>query len=230
MKKNKVLVIDVGGTHVKLMISRAKKRKFKSGPKMTPREMVSRIKSELNGWKYDAIAIGFPAPVRNGRILCEPKHLGKGWMNFNFEKALGKPVRIINDAAMQALGSYRGGRMLFLGLGTGLGSALVLPNIVLPLELGDLPYRNRQIIEDFLGKPGMAGLGPKEWERDVIRAVEQLKKSLVADYVVLGGGNAKKLKELPEGTELGHNRNAFLGGERLCQTEPRTRRPKWKII
>jgi hypothetical protein len=230
MKKKKVLVIDVGGTHVKLMISRAKKRKFKSGPKMIPREMVSRIKSELNGWKYDAIAIGFPAPVRNGRILCEPKHLGKGWMNFNFEKALGKPVRIINDAAMQALGSYCGGRMLFLGLGTGLGSALVLPNIVLPLELGDLPYRNRQIIEDFLGKPGMAELGIKEWERDVIRAVEQLKKSLIADYVTLGGGNAKKLKELPKGAELGHNRNAFLGGERLWQTEPGTRRPKWKII
>jgi len=230
MKKKKVLVIDVGGTHVKLMISRAKKQKFKSGPKMTPREMVSRVKSELNGWKYDAIAIGFPAPVRNGHILCEPKHLGKGWLKFNFEKALGKPVRIINDAAMQALGSYRGGRMLFLGLGTGLGSALVMSNMVLPLELGDLPYRNRQIIEDFLGKPGMAELGPKEWERDVIRAVEQLKKSLIADYVVLGGGNAKKLNELPKGAELGHNRNAFLGGERLWQTEPRTRRHKWKII
>lgn len=228
--KKKILVIDVGGTHVKLMISRAKKRKFKSGPKMTPREMVSQIKSELTGWKYDAISIGFPAPVRDGRILTEPKHLGKGWLRFNFEKAFGKPVRIINDAAMQALGSYRSGRMLFLGLGTGLGSALVLDNIVLPLELGDLPYRNRQIIEDYLGKPGIAELGLKEWERDVTRAVEQLKKSLIADYVVLGGGNAKKLHVLPDGTELGHNRNAFLGGERLWQTDPRTRRPKWNII
>lgn len=230
MKKRKVLVIDIGGTHVKLLISRARKRKFKSGPKMTPREMVSRIKSELNGWKYDAISIGFPSPVRNGRILTEPKHLGKGWVAFNFEKALRKPVRIINDAAMQALGSYRGGRMLFLGLGTGLGSALVLRDILLPLELGDLPYRNRRIIEDFLGKPGIAKLGPKEWQRDVIRAVEQLKKSLIADYVILGGGNAKKLKALPRGAELGHNRNAFLGGERLWQTDPHTRRPKWKII
>ena len=197
---------------------------------MTPREMVSQIKSELTGWKYDAISIGFPAPVRDGRILTEPKHLGKGWLRFNFEKAFGKPVRIINDAAMQALGSYRSGRMLFLGLGTGLGSALVLDNIVLPLELGDLPYRNRQIIEDYLGKPGIAELGLKEWERDVTRAVEQLKKSLIADYVVLGGGNAKKLHVLPDGTELGHNRNAFLGGERLWQTDPRTRRPKWNII
>jgi hypothetical protein len=230
MKKKKVLVIDIGGTHVKLLISRAKKRKFKSGPKMTPREMVSQIKSELNGWKYDAISIGFPSPVRNGRILTEPKHLGKGWVAFNFEKALRKPVRIINDAAMQALGSYRGGRMLFLGLGTGLGSALVLRNILLPLELGDLPYRNRMVIEDFLGKPGIAKLGPKEWQRNVIRAVEQLKKSLIADYVVLGGGNAKKLKALPKGAELGHNRNAFLGGERLWQTDPHTRRQKWKII
>jgi polyphosphate glucokinase len=230
MKKKKVLVIDIGGTHVKLLISRAKKRKFKSGPKMTPGEMVSQIKSELNGWKYDAISIGFPSPVRNGRILTEPKHLGKGWVAFNFEKALRKPVRIINDAAMQALGSYRGGRMLFLGLGTGLGSALVLRNILLPLELGDLPYRNRMVIEDFLGKPGIAMLGPKEWQRDVIRAVEQLKKSLIADYVVLGGGNAKKLKALPKGAELGHNRNAFLGGERLWQTDPHTRRQKWKII
>jgi ROK family len=230
MKKKKVLVIDIGGTHVKLLISRAKKRKFKSGPKMTPREMVSQIKAELNGWKFDAISIGFPSPVRNGRILNEPKHLGKGWVAFNFERALRKPVRIINDAAMQALGSYRGGRMLFLGLGTGLGSALVLRNILLPLELGDLPYRNRRIIEDFLGKPGIAALGPKQWQRDVIRAVEQLKKSLIADYVVLGGGNAKKLKALPKGAERGHNRNAFLGGERLWQTDPRTRRPKWKII
>jgi len=228
--KKRVLVIDVGGSNVKLMISRRKKRKFKSGPKMTPREMVSRIKTELNGWKYDAIALGLPAPVNNGCVLTEPKNLGRGWLGFNFGRAFGKPVRIINDAALQALGSYRGGRMLFLGLGTGLGSALVLQNMVLSLELGDLPYRNRRIIEDFLGKPGIAKLGPKEWERDVVRAVEQLKKSLIADYVVLGGGNAKKLKTLPDGVELGHNRNAFLGGERLWQKEPRTRRPKWRII
>jgi polyphosphate glucokinase len=228
--RKRILVIDIGGTHVKLMISRAKKRKFKSGPKMTPREMVKEIKGEVEGWKYDGIAIGFPAPVRDGRILDEPKHLGKGWVRFNFEKALGKPVRIVNDAALQALGSYHGGRMLFLGLGTGLGSTLVLRDMIFPLELGDLPYCDDRIIEDFLGKPGITELGEKEWERIVIGAVIQLKKSFITDYVVLGGGSTKKLSELPEGAEQGHNRNAYLGGIRLWQTDPRTRRPKWKIF
>jgi polyphosphate glucokinase len=228
--KKKILVIDIGGTNVKMMISRQKKRKFKSGPKLTPREMVAQVKEEIEDWKFDAVSIGFPAPVRDGRILDEPKHLGKGWVRFNFEKALRKPVRIVNDAALQALGSYRGGRMLFLGLGTGLGSTLVFRDIVLPLELGDLPYRDDRIIEDFLGKPGMAELGEKEWERQVLSAVAQLKKSFIADYVVLGGGNVKKLKKLPEGAELGHNRNAYLGGARLWQIDPRTRRPKWKIV
>jgi polyphosphate glucokinase len=228
--RKRILVIDVGGTHVKLMISRQKKRKFKSGPKMTPREMVTQVKEELEDWKYDAISIGFPAPVRDGRILDEPKHLGKGWVRFNFEKALGKPVRIVNDAALQALGSYHGGRMLFLGLGTGLGSALVLRDMVLPLELGDLPYWEDRIIEDFLGKPGIGELGEKEWERTVTGAVAQLKKSFIADYVVLGGGNTKKLSELPEGAEQGHNRNAYPGGVRLWQIDPRTRRPKWRVL
>lgn len=226
----KILVIDVGGTHVKMMISRKKKRKFKSGPKLTPREMVTEVNEEVEDWKFDAISMGFPAPVRDGRILDEPKHLGNGWVRFNFEKAFGKPVRVVNDAALQALGSYRGGRMLFLGLGTGLGSTLVLRDMVLPLELGDLPYFDDRIIEDFLGKPGLAELGEKEWERLVIEAVGQLKKSFIADYVVLGGGNTKKLSELPEGAEQGHNRNAYLGGVRLWQTDPRTRRPKWKIM
>jgi hypothetical protein len=229
VKKN-VLVIDVGGTHVKLMISRKKKRKFKSGPKMTPREMVAQMKTELKDWKYEAIAVGFPAPVRDGRILSDPKHLGKGWVGFDFEKALKKPVRILNDAALQALGSYRGGRMLFLGLGTGLGSTLVLPNMILPLELGDLPYRDHRIIEDFLGRSGIDKLGNKEWEREVTFAVNQLKKSVIADYVVLGGGKAKKLRKLPKGTELGHNRNAFLGGIRLWHNDPGTGRAKWKIF
>jgi hypothetical protein len=228
--KKKILVIDVGGTHVKLMISGKKRRKFKSGTKMTPREMVSQIKAELKGWKYDAVAVGFPAPVRDGRILSDPKHLGKGWVGFDFEKALGKPVRILNDAALQALGSYRGGRMLFLGLGTGLGSTLVLSDIVLPLELGDLPYRDHRIIEDFLGKTGIDELGGKEWEREVHFAVYQLRKSVIADYVVLGGGKAKKLRELPEGTKLGNNRNAFLGGVRLWKNDPRTGRSKWRIF
>ena len=197
---------------------------------MTPRKMVAQVKEEVEDWKYDAISIGFPSPVRDGRILDEPKHLEKGWIRFNFEKALGKPVRIVNDAALQALGSYRGGRMLFLGLGTGLGSTLVLRDMVLPLELGDLPFWEDRIIEDFLGKPGIAELSEKEWERLVIGAVAQLKKSFIADYVVLGGGNTKKLSELPEGAEPGHNRNAYLGGVRLWQIDPRTRRPKWKIV
>jgi ROK family protein len=228
--KKKILVIDVGGTNVKAMISRSRRRKFRSGPKMTPREMVAQVKEEIEDWKFDAISIGFPAPVRDGRILNEPKHLGKGWVRFNFEKAFKKPVRIVNDASMQALGSYRGGRMLFLGLGTGLGSTLIFRDVVLPLELGDLPYWDDGIIEDFLGKPGLNELGEKEWERHVMLAVVQLKKALIADYVVLGGGNVKKLRELPDGAELGHNRNAFLGGARLWQIDPRTHRPKWRFL
>ncbi|HXM73832.1 MAG TPA: ROK family protein [Chthoniobacterales bacterium] len=228
--KKKILVIDVGGTHVKLMISRAEKRKFKSGRRMTPRQMVSEIKPLIVDWKFDFISIGFPAPVVNGRIASEPKHLGKGWISFDFEKAFANPVRLINDAAMQALGSYRGGRMLFLGLGTGLGSTLVWTDTVLPLELGDLPYRDRAIIEDHLGRSGLERLGAKEWQHEVQFAVAQLKKSLIADCVVLGGGNTKKLDSLPKGVERGHNRNAFLGGVRLWQVDPHTRRPKWRIL
>ena len=228
--KKKILVIDVGGSNVKLMISRAARRKFKSGRKLTPRAMVDQIKPLVADWKFDAISLGFPSPVRNGKIVSEPKHLGRGWVGFNFEKALRKPVRIINDAAMQALGSYHGRRMLFLGLGTGLGSALVWDSYVLSLELGDLPYQNGSIIEDYLGKSGQARLGEKTWQRDVQHALVQLKKSLIADYVVLGGGNAKDLNEIPKGIELGHNRNAFLGGVRLWQIDGRTRRPKWQVL
>ena len=226
----KVLVVDIGGANVKLMISRADRRKFKSGGKLTPRVMVNQIKPLVADWKFDAVSLGFPAPVRDGKIVSEPKHLGKGWVGFDFKKALRKPVRIINDAAMQALGSYHGRRMLFLGLGTGLGSALIWDNYVLSLELGDLPYRNGSIIEDYLGDAGQARLGEKAWQRDVQHAVVQLKKSFIADYVVLGGGNAKELDEIPKGIELGHNRNAFLGGVRLWQIDLRTRRPKWQIL
>ena len=228
--KKKVLVIDVGGSHVKLMISRAQKQKFKSGPDLTPREMMAQMKPLVEGWTFDAVSMGFPAPVRNGRIMKEPKHLGGGWSRFDFEKALRKPIRIINDAAMQALGSYRGGRMLFLGLGTGLGSTLVWANNVLPLELGDLPYGNGHVIEDYLGRSGMKQLGEKGWKREVLHAALLLKQSLIADYLVLGGGNAKKFEELPDGVELGHNRNAFLGGVRLWQVDPKTSRPKWNIM
>jgi len=226
----KILVIDIGGSNVKLMISRAEKRKFKSGLSLTPREMMTQMKPLLQDWKFDAISMGFPSPVRDGRIVSEPKHLGKGWVGFDFEKAFRKPIRIINDASMQALGSFHGGRMLFLGLGTGLGSALVWNEYVLPLELGDLPYRNESIIEDYLGKPSLARRGEKSWRRDVEHALVQLKKALIADYVVLGGGNAKKLDKLPQGIERGHNRNAFWGGTRLWQIDPQTRRPKWQIL
>lgn len=230
MKKKRILVIDIGGTHVKLMISRREKRKFDSGPRMGPRQMVAKIRRIVVGWKFDAISIGFPAPVKDGRIMKNPKHLGKGWVGFDFRKALGKPVHVINDAAIQALGSYRGGRMLFLGLGTGLGSAMAWKKNLLPLELGDLPYRDGKIIEKYLGKPGLARLGERAWKLEVKHAVRQLKKSFVADYVVLGGGNAKRFKTLPEGIELGHNRNAYLGGVRLWETEPRTHKKEWRVI
>jgi len=226
----KILVVDIGGTNVKLMISREEKRKFESGPKLTPKQIVKEIEKTVADWDFEAISIGFSSIVREGKILKDAKHLGSGWVDWNPRDSLGKPVRIINDAAMQALGSYHGGRMLFLGLGTGLGSALVWNNYVLPLELGDLPYRNGNIIEDYLGKPGLARLGKKNWQRDVDHAIVQLKKSLIADYVVLGGGNAKRVDQLPKGFERGHNRNAFLGGTRLWQIDPRTRRPKWQIL
>jgi polyphosphate glucokinase len=225
----KVLVVDIGGTNVKLMVSRREKRKFDSGPKLSPRQLIAQVKKTAEDWTYDVISIGFPAPVQNGRIMKDPKHLAKGWIGYNFNKSLGKPTRVINDAAMQALGSYRGGRMLFLGLGTGLGSTLVWQKNVLPLELGDLPYEG-DIIEDVLGKPGLECLGKKVWEREVLFCVTQLKLSFVADYVMLGGGNAKLLSRLPNGMELGHNRNAYLGGCRMWEKEPRTGRPKWNVI
>jgi hypothetical protein len=227
--KKKILVIDIGGTHVKLMISRSEKRKFDSGPRLSPRQLIAEVKKTAEGWSYDAISIGFPAPVHKGRITKDPKHLGKGWVGYNFNKSLGKPTRVMNDAAMQALGSYRGGRMLFLGLGTGLGSTLVWQKNVLPLELGDLPYKGG-IIEEVLGKPGLELLGKKEWEREVLFCLAQLKVSFIADYVMLGGGNSKILDEVPEGVELGHNRNAYLGGCRMWETEPGTKRPKWNVI
>src|SRR5438094_9514110 len=228
--KKKILVIDVGGSNVKLMISRREKRKFKSGLKLTPRAIVAQMKPLVSDWKFDAISMGFPAPVRDGQILGEPKHLGKGWVDFNLEKAFGKPVRIINDAAMQALGSYHGGRMLFIGLGTGFGSALVWNGIVLSLELSELPYLAEGTIEDRVGKTGLKQIGRKIWEEDVERILTQLQRAFVVDYIVLGGGNAKLLEQLPPGVELGHNRNAYLGGQRVWENHARARRPKWTIL
>ena len=174
--KRKILVVDIGGTYVKLLMSRRVEHEFVSGPRMGPAEFVARFKQNVRGWNFDVASIGFPAPMRNGRIIKDPKHLGKGWVHFNFARALGIPVRVVNDAAMQALGSYRGGRMLFLGLGTGLGSALVWDKTLMPLELGDLPYPDGHIIENYLGIPGLELLGEKKWKREVAYAVTQLKK------------------------------------------------------
>jgi predicted NBD/HSP70 family sugar kinase len=226
----KILVIDIGGTSVKLMMSRSEKRKFASGSKLEPTQFVAQVKEITADWEYDAVSLGFPAPVVDGSILHDPKHLAKGWVGFDFEKALGKPMRLINDAAMQALGSYHGGRMLFLGLGTGLGSCLIWERNVLPLELGDLPYPGTNRIEETVGKDGLTRLGKKAWKREVLQVLRQLKGALIAEYVVVGGGNAKQFKSLPDGFELGHNRNAYLGGTRIWEIDARTKRPKWKII
>ena len=202
--KRKVLVVDVGGTYVKLLRSSRDEREFPSGPRLKPQQLIAKLKETARGWKFDRAAIGFPAP--------------------------GIPVRVVNDAALQALGSYRDGRMLFLGLGTGLGSALAWDNILMPLELGDLPYRHGHIIENYLGIPGLALLGEKKWKREVAYAVTQLRKSFVTDYVVLGGGLVHRLSRLPEGTERGQNENAFLGGIRLWETKKHSRELKWRVL
>jgi len=226
-----VLVIDIGGTNVKLMISKDKRRKFASGPNFTPKQLIKGIEGTVADWNYDLVSIGFPSVVRDNKILRNPKHLGGDWVNWNPKSSLGKPVRIINDAAMQALGSYHNkGRMLFLGLGTGLGSALVWGRNLMPLELGDLPYPGEDRIEDRVGVNGLEELGRKAWQREVFDIVTKLKLAFVADYVVLGGGNSKVMDELPKGVELGHNRNAYPGGVRLWEADSRTRQPKWNVI
>ena len=226
----KILVIDIGGTHVKLMISARQKRKFDSGMSLSPKRLIAEIKETAEGWNYDAVSLGFPSPVKDGRVMKDPKHLAKGWVGYDFRKSLGKPIRVVNDAAMQALGSYTGGRMLFLGLGTGLGSTLIWDRNVLPLELGDLPYPGTDRIEEVLGKAGLSRLGRKAWQAEVLAVIKQLKLAFIADQIVLGGGNAKQFEKLPAGFILGHNRNAYLGGCRLWQTSPGTRRPKWNLI
>ena len=229
--KRKILVVDVGGTHVKLLMSLRDEREFPSGPRMGPEQFIKKFAGTVRDWKFDVVSIGFPAPVRKGRVVRNPKHLGKGWIGFNFSLALGIPVRLVNDAAMQALGSYRdGGRMLFLGLGTGLGSALVWNKTLMPLELGDLPYPNGKIIENYLGIPGLELLGQKKWKREVTFAVTQLKNSFVADYAVLGGGLVHRFGRLPKGIERGRNENAFLGGIRLWETKRNSRELKWHLM
>jgi polyphosphate glucokinase len=212
----KVLVVDVGGSHVKIRVSGSREvRRFSSGPELTAAQMVAGVKRAAKGWRYDAVSIGYPGPVRRGRVLAEPKNLGSGWMRVDFHRAFGRPVLLLNDAAMQALGCYAGGRMLFLGLGTGLGSTVISDHAVLPMELGHLPYKKKQTFEDYLGHRGLKRLGKAKWRRAVADVVARLKDALVADYVVLGGGNAKRLKPLPQGARLGHNAYAFVGGERV---------------
>jgi polyphosphate glucokinase len=225
MAVKNVLVIDVGGTHVKVGASDQKDIvKIESGLTMTPAQMVAAVKKATAGWKYDAVAIGYPGPVLHGRPVTEPHNLGTGWVGFDFRKALGKPVKLVNDAAMQALGSYEGGRMLFLGLGTGLGSALICDGVLEPMELAHLPYKKGRTYEDYIGLRGLERLGKKRWARHVFDVVEKLKAALGADYVVLGGGNVKLLKDLPPGARLGENSNAEKGGMRLFQGADSTKR------
>jgi predicted NBD/HSP70 family sugar kinase len=217
-KSRGILVIDVGGTNIKMLASGQKvPRKFPSGPEMTPVKMVRGVKKAVRDWKFDRISLGYPGPVINGHPLREPHNLGAGWMGFDFRKAFGCPVKIINDAAMQALGSYKGGHMLFLGLGTGLGSAMIVDGTLEPMELAHLTYKNGKTYEDYLGLRGLKRLGKKKWRRHVAKVTEKLKAALEADDIVLGGGNAKKLKKPPPGARLGNNDNAFRGGFRLWQ-------------
>jgi polyphosphate glucokinase len=214
----KILVIDVGGTNVKFLASGEEEvRKVPSGPEMTAEQMVAQVKEAAKDWEYEAVSIGYPGPVVDGKPLRDPFNLGPGWVGFDFAAHFGKSVRVINDAAMQALGSYEGGRMLFIGLGTGLGTALIINKVVAPLELAHLPYRKDRTFEDYVGERGLLRLGKKKWQRYVADVIALLKAAMVADYVVIGGGNAKKLDELPEGARLGDNRNAMLGGFRLWE-------------
>ena len=210
-----ILVIDVGGNNVKLLATgQTEPRKFPSGPDLTPKRLVAGVLETAQDWAFDAITVGFPAPVIPTGPAREPVNLGHGWLGFDFEQAFGKPVRFINDAAMQALGSYQGGRMLFLGLGTGLGTSLIVDGVIVPMELGHLPYR-KATFEEYVGDRGRERLGLKRWQRRVEDVVQRLTAALVPDDVVLGGGNIKKLERLPKGVRLGNNANAFVGGFRV---------------
>jgi polyphosphate glucokinase len=223
----KVLAVDVGGTNVKVLATgQTERRKFPSGPGMTAKQMVSEVKAIAKGWSYDVVSIGYPGPVHDGRPIAEPRNLGKGWVGFDFQRAFGCPVRILNDAGMQTLGSYKKGKMLFLGLGTGLGSCAVVNGKVGELELAHLPYK-KGTYEDYVGRRGLQQRGLKKWSKDVAAVVAHLAKALRPDEVVLGGGNAKKLKKLPEGCRLGSNANAFLGGFRMWEEpSPTNSKPK----
>jgi polyphosphate glucokinase len=211
-----VLTIDVGGSHVKMRVfGRREMRQFESGPDLNPRHMVAQAHKLTWDWTYDAVSIGYPGIVLHGKVTAEPHNLGSGWVGFDFHKAFGRPTHIMNDAAMQAVGSYEGGRMLFLGLGTGLGSAMVIDGVVAPMELAHLRYKKGRTYEEWVGARSLKRLGIKKWSGVVHEVVAQLCTALEADYVVIGGGNARKLKRLPKNARLGSNDFAFLGGFRL---------------
>ena len=219
----KVLVIDVGGSHVKIMASgQTEERKFESGPTMTPAQMAEGVKSLASGWRYDAVAIGYPGVVIRDQPATEPHNLAPGWVAFDYAEAFGCPVKIINDAAMQALGSYRSGKMLFLGLGTGLGTTLIVDGIVVPMELAHLPYRKASF-EDYVGERAFERDGKKKWHRRVFDVVERLRAAFIPDDVVIGGGNLRLLDKLPDGCRAGDNANAFAGGFRLWVQAPGTK-------
>jgi len=210
-----VLAVDVGGSHVKALTSKeSERRRFKSGPELTAEQMVAGVLKAVDGWSWDVASVGIPTPVRGGRVVAEPINLGEGWVGFDFEGALGKPTKVINDATMQAVGSYEGGRMLFLGLGTGLGSTMITDGVIEPLELGHLPFR-KKTFEDYVSEHALEKYGKKKWTEAVFETVQQLSAAMEPDYVVLGGGGAEELDELPPGCRLGDNQNAFLGGFRL---------------
>jgi polyphosphate glucokinase len=214
--KRRILTLDVGGTHIKFEISgQSERREFKSGPKLSAKRMVSEVKRLTADWSYDAVSIGYPGLVLRDRVVAEPHNLGNGWAGFDFKKAFGCPVKIINDAAMQALGSYQGGKMLFLGLGTGLGTAMIVDGVIEPMELAHLPYRKGKTFEDYVGAAGLKRLGTKKWRKHVVDVIERLIAALEPEYVVLGGGNAGKLGKLPQHVRLGDNDNAFAGGYKL---------------
>jgi polyphosphate glucokinase len=214
-----VLAVDVGGSHVKLLTSvESEPRRFDSGPNFTPRELVDGVHATAEGWSWDVASIGIPTPIQGGKVIAEPINLGVGWVGFDYEGELGKPTKVVNDAAMQALGSYEGGRMLFLGLGTGLGSTLIVDGIVEPLELGHLPYR-KATFEDYVGERARLRRGKKKWTRSVFDVVARLAAATEPDYVMIGGGGVVHLDELPEGSRRGANENAFTGGFRVWEPD-----------
>ena len=224
-----VLVIDVGGTHVKILATgQTDKREVASGPKMTAEQMVSQVRRLAGDWSYDVVSIGYPGPVLHNRPVADPKNLGPGWMGFDFKKAFGRPVKVVNDAAMQALGSYKKGKMLFIGLGTGLGSTLIVDGIVEPMELGHLPYK-KGTYEDYVGERGLKKRGKKKWRKHVFDVVDRLVAALEPDDIVLGGGNAKILDELPPRCRLGDNANAFKGGFLMWEDAPKSELPAVQI-